>query len=100
MLMAAWAAGWGFWGAGLKGAKSGKKATAGAEMSKEIGTPDAWANEGPGLTELPKMPEVTFANDGVKSATSPFGKLSKESSSSSTSKSKTTSKSSSIQDRI
>ncbi|KAK1066632.1 hypothetical protein LTR74_007002 [Friedmanniomyces endolithicus] len=94
------AAGWGFWGAGLKPSKSGKKATAGAEMSKEIGTPDAWANEGPGLTELPKMPEVTFLNDGVKSATSPVGKLAKESSSTATSKSKTTSKSSSIQDRI
>ncbi|KAK5717940.1 hypothetical protein LTR15_008783 [Elasticomyces elasticus] len=88
-------AGWSFFGAGLKSSKTGKKATSGAEMSKEIGTPDAWANDGDGLTEPPKMPEVTIEDPGVKSATSPFGKATKDTPSS---KSKT--KSSSIQDRI
>ncbi|TKA80427.1 hypothetical protein B0A55_03398 [Friedmanniomyces simplex] len=95
------AAGWGFWGAGLKPSKSGKKATPAAEMSlsKEIGSPDAWANEGPELTERPKMPEVTFAEDGLKSATSPLStRLTKDTPS--TSKSKSKSSSSTIQDRI
>ncbi|KAK3080175.1 hypothetical protein LTR53_020548, partial [Teratosphaeriaceae sp. CCFEE 6253] len=66
-------------------------------MSKEIGTPDAWANEGPGLTDMPKMPEVTFPDGGFKSATSPVGKSSSKDASTSKSKSKS---SGIIQDRI
>ena len=58
------AEGWGFWGASLK---SSKKAP---DTKKEIGM-DAPANDGPPLTEQPKMPEFTFDDDAGAAAAPP-----------------------------